>query len=249
MAKTPNSKNRDFSLPRELYVGSNFFPFVVGKSGNYTIFSPTRERLVEIRYTGHHLMWSWKITGNTARKPVKTVRMKNWLKRIYDWNGTKIVLNPNTLELWLRSRYYNPTRKASSVMRMVGANWSKADKAAREFSTFAQIAVLPNKSEHPFDIQHAHLVMTTKEFNPILEPMSKIKDDVGLQFDKSHPGQPEFVGKKSVEGAAGAEWFFTKFPEDMRALTESNKAFAQNLELHMEVLREIRDAVKQWKRK
>ena len=239
MSETPKPKNREFLTSSEPHVDSTNFRLVDEKNGNYTIFSPTSEEVVKIRYTAHALKWSWKITGSTARKPIRTIHMRNWDKRFYAWKGAKIVLNQQTLEIFLRSRYYNPSRRASSVMRLIGANWSKADRIAREFSEYAQIAMRPIQSDHPFDIQHAHLVMTTKELNPILKPMSKVKDKVGLIFDKSHPGQPEFTGEKSVEGARGAEWFFTKFPDIVQHQIEMDDRFAKNLERHLAVLEKM----------
>jgi hypothetical protein len=210
-------------------------------------FISTNINATKVRYTAHHLKWSWKINGTTKRIPNKLVKLGRglgWERKIYYFNGATIIINLYTLELWLKSRYYNPTRKASGTIRMIYANWNKADKIAREFSEFAQIAITPIRSEHPADIQHAHLVMTTKELNPILKPMSEVKDKVGLTFDKSHPNLPEFTGEKSVEGAQGAEWFFTKFPAIVQYQVEMDKRYAENLELHLKVLEEIREAIK-----
>lgn len=251
MSEFSTLKNKLSLTGSEDYVGKPKISIVEGKKDFFTILSPTSEESIKIRFTAHHMKWAWKITGSTNRTPIKVVRMKNWNKKIYAWKGATIVLNLNTLEIWLRSRYYNPTKRASGVMRLIYSNWSKADLFAREFSEFAQIALKSIKSVHPTDIQHAHLVMTTKALNPILKPMSKVKDDVGLIFDKSHPSQPEFTGEKSVEGAHGAEWFFTKFPSNFAEFTATIFEYKEQLKLHLEVerntletLKEIRNSIK-----
>lgn len=240
-----NQKINDFLTTSEPHVDKPKISIVEEKNGKYAIFSPSSEQLAKIRVSGHHLKWEFRIEGQTFRTPKKRVKMRNWNKDIYYWKGATIVLNPRTMEVWLKSRPYKPTMRSSGVLRMIGANWAKADLIAREFSEFAEIAITPVKTAHPLDISKAHLVITSKEFNSILKPMSAIKDEVGLHFDKSHPNLPEFVGPKSVEGAQGAEWFFTKFPAIVQYQIEMDRRFAENLELHLSVLKEIRDAIKE----
>jgi hypothetical protein len=238
-------ENTDFSQGSEVSGDKPKFVIVADKSGKSIYFSPTTEHTIKIRFSGHHLKWIWSVEGTTTRKPDKVVKMRNWSKYIYSWKGTKVVLNPQTFELWMRSRPYK------SVEKMIYANWSKADLLAREFSQFAQISLHPIKTEHPADIAKAHLVLTTKQLNPILKPMSEVKDDVGLLFDKSHKDYPELSGKKSVEGAKGAEWFFTQFPQQHAVILEALSGFKEynrNIKLHLKVLQEIREALKEMKR-
>lgn len=240
--KTP--KNKNIISTSEANVDKPNIRLVEGKRKNEFFLSPTSDTLIKVRFTGHHLKWSWQVIGTTKRAPSKTVKMRHWNKYIYSFKGATIVLNPNTFELWLRSRHYKPTKNASGVARMIYANWSKADRLSREFSEFAQIALQPIHTEHPADIEKAHLVMTTKELNPILKPLSEVKDEVGLIFDKSHPGKPEFTGEKSVEGAQGAEWFFTKFPNQFGEFTRSIMEYSDQLQLHLEVERETLKTMK-----
>lgn len=248
MEQLNNHPSKDVSnTPSITHVESPNQPHLepTGIKNEYLI--PTSIGIIKVRYTAHHLKWSWQYANTTNRVPIKSVRYRGWSKYIHSFKGKTIVLNYspkkelNIMELWLKSRYYNPTRKASGVIRMIYANWSKADLIARQFSEFAQIAIKPIHTAHPADIEHAHLVMTTKALNPILKPMSEVKDDVGLIFDQSHPNLPEFTGEKSVEGAQGAEWFFTKFPLVVQKQIEMDERYAKNLELHLSVLTEMKD--------
>jgi hypothetical protein len=209
-----------------------------------TDFIPTSTK---VRFSGHHLKWSWFYTGITNRVPEKKIAYRGWYKLIYRFKSKTIVLNyspkkeNNIMEVWLRSKPYK------NVAKLIYSNWSKADLIAREFSEFAQIGIKPIHTPHPADIDKAHLVATTKEYNPILKPMSEIKDNVGLLFDKSHKEYPEVTGPKSAEGALGAEWFFTKFPLEHRVILQALVGFEEynrNIKLHLEVLREIKEALK-----
>jgi hypothetical protein len=77
--------------------------------------------------------------------------------------------------------------------------------------------------------------------------MSEIKDDVGLIFDKSHRDFPEMTGRISSEGAKGAEWFFTQFPNEHKVVMAALMGFEEynkNIKLHLEVLSEIKETLK-----
>ncbi len=215
--------------------------------GSSSATKPSSINMTKFGWTGHALKWTWLFEGKINRKPDKIIIYRNWSKKIwYHWLGNStIVINKYRMEITLRSRKHAQTERSSGVIRMIYANWGKADKIAREFSQFAQIAIKPIESDHPADIQHAHLVMTTKALNPILKPMSEVKDSVGLLFDNSHPNLPEFTGEKSVEGAQGAEWFFTKFPAIVQYQVEMDKRYAQNIEKHLAVLESMDKGIKE----
>jgi hypothetical protein len=203
---------------------------------------------VASRMSAHAIKWIWTFKGTTTRKPDKSAKMRGWVKRVYYWGGSTIVLNVNTMEIFTRSRAY------SSTPKMIYANWSKADKLAREFSEFAQIAITPVKTNHPADVISAHLVINNKEINGKLLP----KDDkrkfigknepyptaikVGAIEDGSHTGKVELVGKQSVEGGFGMDWLLLDYPRIVKQSLEMNEKFSKNLELHLSVLNEIRDA-------
>jgi len=247
MEENSNQNNTNLTLPSEPHVGNSKLLYLEGKQWKTYIFTPTSDTRILIRISGHALRWIWKLEGTTTRTPKKQINMRGWIKRIYEFEGATLILNKLTFELWLRSRPYKPSKKLSGTERMIYANWNKADLIARHFSEFAQIALKPMETEHPANIDHAHLVMTTKALNPILKPMSEVKDEVGLGFDKSHPNHPEFMGRKSVEGARGAEWFFVEFPKEHKVVMEAMLGFEEynkNIKLHLEVLREMRDALK-----
>jgi hypothetical protein len=54
-----------------------------------------------------------------------------------------------------------------------------------------------------------------------------------------------------VEGAKGAELFFTQFPQQHAVILEALSGFKEynrNIKLHLKVLQEIREALKEMKR-
>ena len=195
-----------------------------------------------VKFSAHRLKWIWRVTGKTARKPDKTIEMRNWKKAIYHWGGATIVLNPQTLEVWLKSRpYKNPTK-------MIYANWNKADRIAREFSKWAQLGIKAIESEHPSGVAAAHLVAETKRLNPYLKPQEGKAPLIGLTFDKSHLNKPEFTGSHSVEGAQGADWLFLSFPDRFKLVENALGGFQEynrNIQLHLEVLGEMSATMKE----
>jgi hypothetical protein len=210
------------------------------------------------RISAHSLRWTWNFTGMTFRKPDAYRRMRGWTGKIYRRHGYTIILNVRTIELYTHSRPYKNTEK------MIYANWSKADRIAREFSKFAQIAIQPIYSEHPAGLQSAHLVINRKEINKKLLPgradslerrrfVGKDKpylsaERVGAVEDGSHPGKVELRGRESAEGGLGLDWLLLDYPSVVRQSLEMNAEFSKNLELHLAVLQEIRDAVRRLKK-
>lgn len=201
----------------------------------------------KFRISGHRLKWSWHVEGTTNRSPDKRIKVgkgKGWFKNIYHWHGATIVLNPYTMEIWMKSRPYK------TVERMVSAKWSKADLIAREFSEYAQIAITPIESEHPQDIQAAHLVVETKPVSALLEPYKDRPDSrrIGLEFDKSHRNRAELTGQESVEGGMGLDWLLLDFPQQHRMVVQALSGFERynaNIEKHLEVLDSMDKTLKQ----
>lgn len=198
-----------------------------------------------VRISAHSLRWTWKIEGSTMRKPDKASNMRGWVKKIWHWKGATIILNPITLEVWTQSRPYK------NVLRMIYANWGKADLAARQFSLFAQIALKPQESPHPGGLQTAHLVVQDRKFSQLLRPYAGLDSSkrVGLVFDKSHPNLAEFTGKESAEGAIGLDWWLRDFPTEHRAQMAAQAEYNKNIKLHLEVLREIKEAIKELRKR
>jgi hypothetical protein len=163
-----------------------------------------------MRYTAHRLKWRYQIAGQiNARKPDKTVFMRGWVKRIWRFEGTTIIANPKTLEVWVRMRRYKNPEK------MFFNGWSIADKAARAFSKYAGIAITAIEDKHPAGLSAAHVVIETEALNPYLKPQDGKAPLIGLNYDKSHPRKPEFTGEYSAEGILGADWVFLKLQSEM----------------------------------
>ena len=210
----------------------------------------TKPKTAGVRISAHALRWTWKISGTTSRKPDVINKMKNWTRKIYNWEGTKIILNTRTLEIYMRSRAYKNPQK------MIYANWDKADRISRSFSTWARIGLIPIESDHPADCQGAHLVLETKDLNPYLKPQADLPSSsrIGLTYDKSHPGQPELEGPESIEGSFGADYIFLDFPKEFKQLRASQKnteilmagfsEYNRNIQLHLAVLREMSETMK-----
>jgi hypothetical protein len=192
-----------------------------------------------VRISAHSLRWTWRIGGTTHRKPDKACKMRGWTKKIYNWGKATIVLNPITLEIWTDSRPHK------NVLKMIYSNWNKADKAAREFSLFAQIALRQDTSHHPTDLQTAHLVLEDRLFSSLLKPYKDREDSrkVGLIFDKSHPNKAEFTGKESAEGAIGLDWWLLEFPKEHRAQMQAQSVYNSNIKLHLAVLQKMSDTL------
>lgn len=206
------------------------------------------------RISAHSLRWTWNYSGRTCRKPDKMRRMRGWKGKIYYHSGCTVILNVKTMELYTRSRPYKNTEK------MIYANWGKADRVAREFSKFAEIAIQPIHSEHPGDLQKAHLVVNNKDINKRLLPGRADSPErrkfigkdvpypsakrVGAIEDGSHPGKVELTGQESAEGGIGLDWLLLEYPKLLKENTEANNHFSKNLELHLAVLQELRDTNK-----
>ena len=212
-------------------------------SGDRPVLMPTSSSVntTKVRISGHHLRWTWTYKGTTFRQPVKTSQMRGWIKKIYNYKGAIIILNPKTMELWQESRPY----KRSETM--IYANWNKADLIARQFSQFAQIAIKPIHSEHPADLQGAHMVVENKPFSKVLKGYEGKAPRVGLQFDKSHRSRAELTGKESAEGAMGLDYWLIDFPARVSMLMESFDDYNLNIKLHLKAIQELRDAVKELK--
>lgn len=253
MEEKQETKNINSSYPNENAVNQKTLTSKDKISLSSTNQNPTKSA----RISAHSLRWTWNFTGNTNRKPDKERRMRNWTGKIYYFKRCTVILNVNTMELYTRSRPYTSTN------RMISANWSKADLIARQFSEFAQIAITPIHSEHPMDIASAHLVINEKRINKRLLPGKANTSErrtfigknepyqsavrVGAIEDGSHPGKVEMVGHESVEGGLGLDWLLLDYPSVVRQSLEMNEKFSKNLELHLKVLQEIRDAVRRLK--
>ena len=235
----------DLSQGSEHHVVERKNAHVEGKTQNDSDLSRGSDTPTKIRISGHRLRWIWRAKGSTSRKPDRTVRMKGWTKFIYRWGeGATIVLNPRTMEIWMRSKpYKNPTR-------MIYANWGKADRIAREWSAWAQVPIEPIKTDHPADLDKAHMVIETDKLNPILKPEvgKPTSARVGLVFDKSHKDRPELTGRESAEGAIGLDWLLLDFAKEFRQSQLWMREYNENIKLHLEVLREIRDAMRRLER-
>jgi hypothetical protein len=202
------------------------------------------------RMSAHAVKWIWRYKGTTTRKPSKQAKMRGWMKRIYHWKNCTIVLNVHTMEIFTRSRPYRTTE------RMLYANWNKADKIAREFSEFAQIAIFPIKTAHPADITAAHLVINNRQVNQNLLPKEDKRKFIGKNEaypsakrvgaieDGSHPGKVELVGQESAEGGLGMDWLLLDYPSVVRQSLEMNAKFSKNLELHLQVLKDMQETLK-----
>ncbi len=163
------------------HVGEVRKRYAVGHTAKINEFLSTRKNPTAVRFSGHHLKWTWTLEGTTYRKPDKAIKLgkgTGWIRKIYYFKGATVIINPRILEVWLKSRPYK------SVERMIAANWNRADLTARAFSLYAQIAIRSIKTEHPDNIVKAHLVMTTNTLNPVLKPMSEVNDEVGLKYDE-----------------------------------------------------------------
>ena len=187
-------------------------------------------------------MWQYAYVGETQRKPERISRLRGWSKRIYHHGNATIVLNVRTMEVWVKHK------KGASKQVIYGA-WSRADKAARAFSEFAQIAIQPIKTDRPADIANAHLVLQTKEYNQYLKPIAQTPQTrlTGLLFDKSHPGKPEFTGPRSAEGAVGFDWMMTVAPAKIIRIEGGMAGFEEynrNIKLHLKVLRKMEKTLK-----
>lgn len=210
------------------------------------------------RISAHSMRWTWIYDGATKRRPDSIRRMRGWNGYVYHWEGCAVILNVRTLELYLHSRPYKSTEK------MMSATWSKADRIAREFSRWAEVAITPIESGHPLGVQAAHLVINQKRINRPLLPGRADSPErrmfigknrpyadarrTGAIEDGSHPGKVEMVGQESVEGGIGLDWLLLDYPGVVRQSLEMNTRFSRNLELHLKVLQEIRDAVRRMRK-
>ena len=254
MEENSNQNNTGLTLPPVLNDDKLNLPHAEVKPQINTGLTPTSvEPTKSAKVSAHAIRWFWIYKGTTNRKPTRSAKMRGWEKKIYHWQGATIVLNVNRMEIFMRSRPYKTTEK------MIYANWNKADKMARRFSEFAQIAITPIKSDHPADVISAHLVINNKEVNKKLLPKNDKRKFIGKNEpyqsavrvgaieDGSHPGKVELVGKESVEGGLGMDWLLLDYPRVVRQSLEMNEKFSKNLELHLQVLQEIRDAIKRLK--
>ena len=251
MEEKQDKENKEINIP---YVSDVNGEMAHVEAQNNQLTSTNVKPTKSARISAHSLKWTWEYKGKTQRKPDKLRIMRGWTGGVYHWQACTIILNVRTMELYTHSRPYKDTTK------MVYANWNKADLIARQFSEFAQIAITPIHSEHPADLRQAHLVVNNKAINKRLLPGTADSEErrtfigknepypsavrVGAIEDGSHPGKVELDGKESVEGGMGLDWLLLDYPSVVRQSLEMNEKFSKNLELHLEVLREIRDAVK-----
>jgi hypothetical protein len=251
MEEKQAKENKEINIP---YVSDVAQPMSSVEAQNNQLTSTNVKPTKSARISAHSLKWTWEYKGKTQRKPDKLRVMRGWIGKIYYWDRCTIILNVKTMELYTRSRPY------TSTIKMVYATWSKADLIARAVSKAAEIAITPIHTEHPADLRQGHLVVNDKRINKALLPGKADSEErrtfigknepypsavrVGAIEDGSHPGKLEFVGKESVEGGMGLDWLLLDYPSVVRQSLEMNKEFSKNLELHLEVLREIRDAVK-----
>ena len=210
---------------------------------------PAKPMTKGVKISAHRLRWTWKVNGTTERKPDRLIKMRNWNRKVYEFNGATVILNTKTLEIYMQSRAYKDPQK------MIYANWDKADRIARAFAKFAWIGLKAIESDHPADCQDAHLVLETKELNPYLKPQAEQPSSqrVGLVFDKSHNNKPEFTGPESIEGGIGADYIFLDFPREFRKTSKSARnievlmgGFAEynrNIQLHLKVLQKMSDTL------
>jgi len=248
--------NKQLSIPnflttREPHVRKNHTPKRGSKKPNFSSSSENHPKYI---ITGHHIKWSYKLIG-TPKLKGKKVYMKNWVKRIYyPSNSITIVANPNTLEVWIKKAKPISKKHTKRTIRMLYTAWDKADRAARAFAKRAHVSLEPILSKHPADLHSAHMVVETKKLNKYLKPQAGIKtsEKVGLMFDKSHRNKPEFAGEYSSEGAIGLDWLFLKYPFEFRGMraevlefNQSLSYYNQNIKLHMKVMQDIRDGIKE----
>lgn len=240
-------KNNKINIP---YVSDVKQPIAnVGSENNQstsTNVKPTKSA----RISAHSLKWTWQYKGPTQRKPDKLRIMRGWIGKIYYWNKCTIILNVRTMELYTHSRPY------TSTLKMVYANWSKADLIAREFSKMAQIAITPIHTDHPADLRQGHLVVNNKTINRALLPGKADSEErrtfvgknepytnavrVGAIEDGSHPGKLELVGQESVEGGMGLDWLLLEHPK-------AHKTLDMRLEAVIIALEKLTDGMQQVK--
>lgn len=232
---------KQFNTGSIKHVGKHKKHYVVSKTRKNTKSISSSINTTKVRISGHHLKWAWNVSGTTNRKPHRKIRLgkgKGWEKRIYKFKGVTIVLNPYTLELWQRSRPYR------NVKRMIYANWGKADQTARAFSKYAQIAIKPIRSEHPADMQAAHLVVENKQMSGVLKQYEGTAPRVGLQFDKSHKRRAELTGRESAEGAIGLDYWLIDFPKKTAELMDNFAVYNKNIRMHLKVLKSMDKTLK-----
>jgi hypothetical protein len=249
-----HDKNSDSSLYSEVSDVNLVFASEVKKNRKCGFFSRGSEKHY-FSISAHALKWVFSVEGKTERVATKTVKMRNWKKLIYRFDGAKIVLNPKTCEIWLKARSYK------SVEKMIYNAWNRVDIIARHFSEWARIGLKPLKSDKIADIQQAHLVIEEPRINADLVPLisngaiPNRPQGVGMLTDESHPGKAEATGEKSVEGMQGAEWLFLQFKydfmllqkksEDQARALEGFKEYNENIKLHLKVLQEMSATLKQ----
>ena len=246
MEENKEAKNTNSSYPNDTDVKQTTL-HLGGQNTNSssTYQNPTKSA----RISAHSLRWTWDFKGTTSRKPDNERRMRNWTGRIYYFERCTVILNVSTMEIYTHSRPYKSTE------RMIYANWGKADRIAREFSEFAQIAITPIHNEHPADVASAHLVINQKGINRRFLPGKANSKErrafigknepyasaarVGAIEDGSHPGKVELVGRESVEGGMGLDWLLLDYPSVVRQSLEMNAMFSKNLDLHLSVLKRM----------
>lgn len=237
------SKRRNLTSPH-VTDDKKTAPHDEGQNGNLTCthVKPTKSA----RISAHRLRWTWGFTGTTSRRPDGERRMRGWTGNIYNWHGAKVILNVKTMEIYMKSRPYKDTK------RMIYANWDKADRYARAFSEWARIAIRPIHSEHPGDLQSAHLVINRKAINRELLPGTAKSPErrrfvgadepylsakrVGAVEDGSHPGKVELKGRESAEGGLGLDWLLLEHPK-------AHDTLDARLEKMVIVLESLTDAV------
>ena len=184
------------------------------------------------KITAHACTWRFNLEGVPKRTPYKTIQMRGWTARYWNFQGCKVQACKKTLFIHVKTRKKPTTRQA-----IYGA-WNRVDRARRAFSLWQQVGLIPDETNRPTGAQNAHIVIETPTLtNPLNTQAFKPESArIGLICDASHGFKPEFTGAESIEGGLGADWVFLKMPEEFQELKAAlqliegeNRATAQAL--------------------
>ena len=163
------------------------------------------------------MLWRYKLAGphRPQRGKFRRVKMRNWERRIWQFEGAAVVCNLKTAEIWLTSRSY------SSPQRMLACNRMRADLIRRRFSKWQEVALELIEAPHPEGVERLHAVIDEKKHGPHFQHLKNQlgREDaarIGLKTDDSHPGHVELDGPASPEGMLGMDWLALAFPDDWR---------------------------------
>lgn len=175
----------------------------------------------KLKFKAHSLLWRYALAGphRPQRGKFKRVQMRNWERRIWQFEGSTIVCNLKTAELWLTSRAY------SSPQKMLAANRMRADLIRRRFSKWQEVALELIEAPHPEGAERAHLVIDEKKHGPHFKHLKNQLGradaaQIGLKTDDSHPGHVELDGPQAIEGAVGMDWNALIFPNEWRGFKD-----------------------------